>query len=71
MPFLRDKEDVFLLPTNEREEDKEVKEEEEIISRVSKLGYSHSLLLLYTHFVLVCAQVKRIMKRKKERKKVT
>ena len=57
MPFLLDKEDVFLLPKHEREEEevKEVKEEEEIISRAAKLGYSHSFIM---YILLTCLRAR-------------
>jgi hypothetical protein len=50
LPFLRDKEDVFLLPKHferEEEEVKEVKEEEIIYNRVSKLNGVARLLYIY------------------------
>jgi len=57
MPFLLDKEDVFLLPKHEREvkEVNEVKEEEEIISRAAKLGYSHSFIM---YILLTCLRAR-------------
>ena len=59
MPFLRDKEDVFLLPKNEREEEEVKEEEEEIISRVSKLN--EVTRLLYIHLRLVRAREEQVM----------
>jgi hypothetical protein len=55
LPFLRDKEDVFLLPKNEREEEEVKEEEEEIISRAVKLWVGVTLYY-YMHFVLVRAR---------------
>jgi hypothetical protein len=48
MPFLLDKEDVFLLPTNEREEEEVEEEEEEIISRAAKLWEESLFIIIYT-----------------------
>ena len=64
MPFLRDKEeDVFLLPKHEREE------EEEIISRVSKLNGVTRLLYIHLRLVRARGAGNGVRKRKKERKK--
>ena len=69
MPFLRDKEDVFLLPKNEREEEEVKEEEEEIISRAAKLGYSHSLLYVYTSYSFAREEQVNEEKERKKRKK--
>jgi hypothetical protein len=70
LPFLRDKEDVFLLPKHEREEVKEVKEvKEEIISRVSKLNGVTRLLYIHLRLVRARGAGNGVRKRKKERKK--
>jgi len=49
LPFLRDKEDVFLLPKHFEREEEEVKEvkEEIIYNRVSKLNGVARLLYIY------------------------
>ena len=76
LPFLRDKEDVFLLPKHTEREEEEVKEvrEEEIISNraVKTLGGSRSFII-YMHFS-TCARARGagngvFRKRKKEEKK--